>query len=227
MPYATARDPWQDKSRTGLFLGAFTLSFLAGDINVTMLSQYAIPVSHMTGAVSRFGMNIGQGQWADLIPAAMIIISFLSGCMFTGCILGHAQFQPRRRYAFVLACETLLLAVAALVVKGESRWAVALCSCACGLQNALASSYYGLVVRTTHVTGIVTDLGFMLGAMLSGRRFDRWKYALLGILLTGFIAGAAISAVTIRILQDAALWTCCILAGALAVGCHALHRRNP
>ena len=34
---------------------------------------------------------------------------------------------------------------------------------ACGLQNAMCTSHFGAIVRTTHVTGTVTDIGSTLG----------------------------------------------------------------
>jgi|GEM_PF-5134493 len=43
---------------------------------------------------------------------------------------------------------------------------------ACGFQNALAT-HYGLVLRTTHVTGLLTDLGTNLGMRLRGHRYSR------------------------------------------------------
>ena len=57
-----------------------------------------------------------------------------------------------------------------------------LASAACGLQNALVTNYSGATIRTTHVTGIFTDLGLMIGARLRGRPFDRRK-ALLFLLI--------------------------------------------
>ena len=38
-----------------------------------------------------------------------------------------------------------------------------LVAAACGLQNAMCTSHFGGIVRTSHVTGTVTDLGSILG----------------------------------------------------------------
>jgi uncharacterized membrane protein YoaK (UPF0700 family) len=43
-------------------------------------------------------------------------------------------------------------------------------SAACGLQNAMVSTYSGAIIRTTHITGTVTDLGAMIGQYLRGHR---------------------------------------------------------
>ncbi len=51
-------------------------------------------------------------------------------------------------------------------------------SAACGLQNAMATTYSGAIVRSTHLTGIFTDLGLMLGGKLRGNPVDKRKLML-------------------------------------------------
>jgi uncharacterized membrane protein YoaK (UPF0700 family) len=53
----------------------------------------------------------------------------------------------------------------------------------------MASSYRGLTLRTTHVTGIVTDLGALLGNRLRGREVKSWKFGLLLCVLIAFFIG--------------------------------------
>lgn len=64
-----------------------------------------------------------------------------------------------------------------------------------GLVNALATIYSGEVVRTTHVTGVLTDLGIMLGARLRGEELDSRKATLFLLIIIGFIVGGALGAV--------------------------------
>ena len=65
---------------------------------------------------------------------------------------------------------------------------------ACGLQNAMATSYSGAVIRTTHMTGIVTDLGIALGLLARGEPVDRRRMGLYLVLLAGFFAGGILGA---------------------------------
>src|SRR5690606_17478697 len=69
-----------------------------------------------------------------------------------------------------------------------------LASAACGLQNAMTSTYSGAMVRTTHVTGLFTDLGIMLGLKLRGQPADRRRILLYLILIGGFIGGGVLGA---------------------------------
>ena len=51
-----------------------------------------------------------------------------------------------------------------------------------------------MVVRTTHVTGLFTDLGIMLGAALRGEGFDRRKAGLFCLIIAGFVFGGTAGA---------------------------------
>jgi uncharacterized membrane protein YoaK (UPF0700 family) len=219
MPYSEFRTATAEHPQPLFFVGGFTLTFLAGAINVAMLSRYAVPVAHMSGAVSRLGMDLGTGKDDDLMVIGLIIVGFALGCVFTGALVGSNLLAARRRYAVVLACEALVIALAAWLQDSAVHAAVILGATACGIQNAMASSFYGLVVRTTHVTGIITDLGFMIGATLSGRRFPLWKPLLLVLLVTGYLAGGISAAALAPIFPGLVLWGCCALAVAIAVGC--------
>ncbi len=189
-----------------------------------MLSYYAVPVSHMSGAVSRLGMGLGSGRYDDLAVVIFIIGGFALGCVFTGALVGTSALATRRRYALVLACEAVVLALAAALVGSAMHISIILGAVACGIQNAMASSCYGLVVRTTHVTGIITDIGFMLGASLSGRRFTGWKILLLALLIGGYLSGGTLAALLMSLMPGAVLWGCCALAVCIALGCLLLHR---
>ncbi|MEF1282305.1 YoaK family protein, partial [Vibrio fortis] len=67
-------------------------------------------------------------------------------------------------------------------------------SAACGLQNAMITTYSGAIIRTTHMSGIITDLGIMIGARLKGTPFDRRKAKLLLFIVVGFLSGGLVGA---------------------------------
>ncbi len=89
---------------------------------------------------------------------------------------------------------------------------------AAGLQNALATSYSSAVVRTTHMTGIVTDLGVHFGHAIRGEPFEWGKVKLLGLLLGGFLLGGLLGAIAFPVLRAYALMppALALAAGALA-----------
>ena len=61
-----------------------------------------------------------------------------------------------------------------------------------GLQNGLTSKYSGSIIRTTHVTGTVTDIGLLLGRMAIGQWKDMWKLKLLSSLWMSFFLGGVV-----------------------------------
>jgi uncharacterized membrane protein YoaK (UPF0700 family) len=62
-------------------------------------------------------------------------------------------------------------------------------ACAIGLQNAMVSTYSGAVVRTTHVSGMFTDLGIFLGHALRGLPVDTRRLRLCFLVISGFLCG--------------------------------------
>ena len=191
MPYAR-RDsdrPEAAPERTLVLPGGVALATLAGFVNVVSLGVFAVPVSHMTGAVSRLSIDLVTGRSTDVLLVLSIIAGFLAGAIVSGAIIGSGQLRPGRRYGVALLTEASALAGAAALLLTGSRNGVAVAALACGIQNGMASSYYGLIIRTTHVTGIITDLGVLLGQRLRGARIDAWKPTLLVGLLGGFVTG--------------------------------------
>lgn len=102
--------------------------------------------------------------------------------------------------------EALFLLGSIYLLKNGSLSGHYLASAACGLQNALATTYSGSVIRTTHVTGIFTDLGIMLGAKLRGEAFDKRRAVLFLLIIFGFILGGSLGAFLYRFLGLDALY---------------------
>ena len=172
-----------------LLPGAMALAGTAGFINSVALGFFRTPVSHMTGAVSQFGMDSADGRWLDSFATATIILGFLIGAALNGVIVGALRLIPGRSYGVALIVEGALLGLATALLMNQHRMALPAISMACGLQNAMSSSYCGLMIRTTHVTGIVTDIGVMLGHWLRHRQIEGWKVRFLTTVAVSFGAG--------------------------------------
>lgn len=196
----------------------FALSLLAGFVNAdAILSVFEVPVSHMSGTVSHLGLFLGGGDFSHrTLVTAAIFGAFFLGAALSGAIIGNRVLLPGRRYGLVLALVGGLLLVSAWLFGRHSLWGAVSAAAACGLQNAMASSYLGLVLRTTHVTGVVTDLGTMLGHWVRGHRPAFGKMGVLASILAGFLAGGILAAFLMRRLPFDPLW---LFGGALvAIG---------
>ena len=219
MPYRSWRSPRRPEphERPWVFAGAITLAGLAGFINVVVLGFFHVPVSHMSGAVSNLSIEVAGGRFGTVPLVLLILVGFLLGAALSGLLIGARQLVPGRRYGVALCLEGGVLALATALLRAGQPIGVALAAAACGIQNAMASSYYGLVLRTTHVTGIVTDLGVMLGHWLRRQRVHRWQMLLLLSILTAFFAGGVVGALAFARIGISALGVAaagCMLAGA-------------
>jgi uncharacterized membrane protein YoaK (UPF0700 family) len=148
------------------------------------------------------------------LDAFSAVLSFLLGA---ACTALAVNFGRRRglasEYALPLLLEAIvLLAFGVLGARLAQAGAlfvpvtVMLLCFMMGLQNALITKLSQAEVRTTHMTGIVTDIGIELGRMLYWNRdaaypkvaANRTRLVLLVSLLLGFFAGALAGAFGFR-----------------------------
>jgi uncharacterized membrane protein YoaK (UPF0700 family) len=92
-----------------------------------------------------------------------------------------------------------------------------LASGACGLQNAMTSTFSGAVVRTTHVTGLFTDLGIAVGLRFRGQPIDRRRVVLYLTLIAGFVLGGVGGAMAFGAFAFHSIIAPAALAAAIAV----------
>jgi uncharacterized membrane protein YoaK (UPF0700 family) len=178
------------KLQKWVWLGAATLSFSSGMINVIALSGFAHKAAtHMTGIVSIFSIALAANQKSVIIETFFILISFFAGAFISGLIIRDGHLKMGRRYGFALALESGFLFLAAYGFVNNLIWGEYFACAAAGLQNALASTYSGTIVRTTHLTGILTDLGALTGNKIHGLPVDTKRFKLLSIILISFIGG--------------------------------------
>jgi uncharacterized membrane protein YoaK (UPF0700 family) len=110
-----------------------------------------------------------------------------------------------RRYGMALLLESVLLFAAVPLLDASDVLGLYLASVAIGLQNGMVSAYSGMVIRTTHVTGIFTDLGIYLGHLLRGLPVDMLRLRVCVLVAACFMLGSAIGAVLFERMHDHSL----------------------
>jgi uncharacterized membrane protein YoaK (UPF0700 family) len=174
-----------------ILAGGATLAAIAGCVNaVGFLSAHHQAFSHLSGTVTNFGSELARGDFALAGNAVLVITFFFLGCVFSGLIIRQSTLRAGRRYGVALMFEAVLLVAATYFLRHEAMAGVYLAAMACGLQNAMATSYSGAVIRTSHMTGIVTDLGIAIGLAARRERVDWRRMQLYLVLLAGFFAGS-------------------------------------
>ncbi len=147
----------------------------------------------------------------------LVIGSFFLGSAISGTIIASSTLKLGRRYGVALLIEGILLFISGYLLTRNLVAGQYFASVACGLQNALATTFSGAVVRTTHVTGIITDLGIMIGEWMRGISFDRRKAKLFLFILSGFLCGSFIGTWLFAHLSVAAIYAPATLSIAIAI----------
>lgn len=216
MPHTQAQSRPIDR---WLVIGGPLLALVAGYVNVILLMSFATPVSHVTGSLAHLALDGARHDTSHFRLAASMVVAFLAGAALTGFWTGGQMFQHRRRYGAVFILQGLAFGLAAHWLAGAVWLAVPFAAFGCGMQNALASSYRGLNLRTTHMTGIVTDLGVLLGLRALGQQIGGWRLLLLTLIFVGYLLGTFLGVWVGRNLPSLALY----LPAGLCVGGGAMY----
>ena len=175
-------------------IGAFLLALNAGMVNVlglfTVLHQ---SVSHMTGNVSMLAMSLLDWQPDHFIYLALVVICFVIGSFYSGLILGNSNVTFGHHYGFPLSLVAIFLFLTWLLLPYFPRYGL-LCACvAMGVQNAMVSHYKGAIIRTTHLSGVLTDIGLTIGYKVRGLKIENRRILLHFLIFTGFLVGGLIA----------------------------------
>ncbi|KAL7753073.1 hypothetical protein RI367_001525 [Sorochytrium milnesiophthora] len=172
-------------------VGGAILAHIAGYINgVSLSGVYALPVSHMTGTVTKVGIMLLKGDFSNFALFGGLVLAFMFGAFTSGFMLGNAKFRLGRGYGVALIFEAIALFVSYALLNWDMALGEIVAAYACGLQNAMASSYSGAVLRTTHMTGICTDIAIVLGQAASRKgKAETWKLKVLVPLLVSYLTG--------------------------------------
>jgi uncharacterized membrane protein YoaK (UPF0700 family) len=196
----------RDRSSIANWQLAALLASIAGAVDVTgflALRQYT---THMSGLVALIAAELSLKGLRLLLGPATVLVSFLAGAAVCAVLVNWSRRRGRESlYAVPLLLEALLLATVSLPHAAQ-RYVVTLCilSFSMGLQNAVITKISHAEIRTTHITGMVTDIGIELGKLLYWNRnltharvqTDRARLLLLSMLVALFFAGGAMGAFT-------------------------------
>ena len=190
------------------------MAFQAGLINIGGFLACHRFVSHVTGFSTHFGHEISKSKFAPALGMLAVPLFFLLGAMTSGLLVDlrlKLHQKPRYYIAFGFIFALIALAFVGGTLGhfgpfGESLdrprdfLLLAILCFACGVQNGTITSVSRSVVRTTHLTGITTDLGlglirFLYRRELAGSSDEEAKANLMRIGIIGFFGlGSVIGA---------------------------------
>ncbi len=196
---------------------ACILTFVAGAANAGGFLAVGQYTSHMSGIVSSMADGLALGDVKFALSGFAGFAAFVAGAAVSAILVNWGGRQSlQSQYAFPIMIEAVLLLCFGLMGSNLSRheWlfvpaTVMLLCFIMGLQNAVITKLSNARIRTTHVTGMTTDLGIELGKLFYWNiarddfakplvRADRAKLKVHAMLVFLFFAGGIVGAVGFR-----------------------------
>lgn len=190
------------------------LAFIAGATNAGGFLAVRQYTSHMTGIVSAMADNIAIGEFGLLLAGLGALLSFIGGAATSAVLINWARHRSlRSEYALPLVLEAGLLVCFGVLGASlqQYKWlfapmTVSLLCFVMGLQNAMITKLSHAEIRTTHLTGMITDIGIELGKLSYWNRqhadvgwktvhANRARLQLLSVLVGLFFLGGLVGAV--------------------------------
>lgn len=158
------------------------LSAMAGFVNIAMVLTFANSIAHHTGSLTRSIVSIVEGNIQEGQLLFMLIGVFMFGGIISGMVFPYRDAV--NRYGKMLIALGVVYVALAMWHATSQRllWYGVFML---GVQNGFCLPYRGLVVRTTHFTGYMTDAGVEFGRLLVGKSTGVWK---IGFFMSGIVA---------------------------------------
>ena len=169
------------------------LTFIAGFLNGVFFIIAGTAVSHHTGTITRAALTLSQGAVAEAAAFLLLILSFYIGACISGMLFHKSDCTFSKRYGILLLVfSTVFFAIA--VIRPPLQIVLIITCVILGIQNGMFIPYDGILIRTSHFSGYLTDAGLAMGKVMRGKRQElrRGVHYLSGIVC--FAAGAAASA---------------------------------
>ena len=205
------RDP-----RSNLILGCI-MALTAGAVNAGGFLAIQRYTSHMTGIISRIADDLIASELTVVLAGISALLCFIAGAATTAIFINWARRRKlHSEYALSLALEAVLLLMFGLLganldvlVEVFVPTTVLLLCFIMGLQNAIMTKVSRSEIRTTHMTGVVTDIGIELGLLFywnrskhlppdENVRANRQKLKVYLMVFFSFLIGGILGAVTFK-----------------------------
>lgn len=185
---------------------AIVLAAVAGAANAGGFFALGEYTSHMTGYLSRLADNLAtRNIWVSFV-SALAIAAFVAGAAFSAALINWARERhSHHQYAMPIAVQGAFLICFSwgwIFTSELGRLFSLACLCfIMGMQNATITKLSGARIRTTHATGMVTDIGIEIGRAFygfwrrgSGVRADLGKLRILVFQVLAFLSGGIVGA---------------------------------
>jgi uncharacterized membrane protein YoaK (UPF0700 family) len=171
---------------------ASLLSLVAGIVNITGVLSVKILTTNITGHFAYFSEGFSQKNYPLAFFYLLFILSFLLGAFVSGLLVEiFFRLNPAVSFVVPMIIEIAILAITGVMNNASIYPQLVACIMlfAMGLQNALVTKVSNSVVRTTHLTGVFTDLGIELAQLFFYRKALECKQLYRSVSLKAAIIG--------------------------------------
>lgn len=153
---------------------ATILSFVAGIVNVTGFLEFRQLTTNVTGHFALFIYDVAEFEFWKGTIYFLYIFSFLFGSFISSLLIEKYRDNKKLNvFVFPTIIECLILVSIPIIYRSSLISSPDLIVCfllfAMGLQNSFVTKISNAIVRTTHLTGLFTDLGIELSQLFFSR----------------------------------------------------------
>ncbi|HTN16219.1 MAG TPA: YoaK family protein [Chitinophagaceae bacterium] len=194
------RNKLNDKIRFGMMYAG-----TAGMVNVSSLVLFFSFTSNVTGHYAILANEIANGNLFKILIAFLWILLYFAGSFFSHFLIrSGASSNTYLTHAVPMIVEIICLVSVGLYghylyaeTLIETELLVAVLLFAMGLQNGLTASIASFSLKTTHLTGLTTDLAIHLSMLykknIKNKEAIRSKLKLMLSIAVGYLIGGAIA----------------------------------
>lgn len=206
-----------------LKIGGLT-AFSAGMVNVISVIVFFAFTSNVTGHYAIFAQELAKGNWFQAAVVILWIMLFFFGSFTSNFVIIHGNKYIGRYLSHAIP---IILEIICLLIVGsylqffyteslqETEFLVGLLLFAMGLQNGLTASISNSAVKTTHLTGLTTDLAIAI-SMITKKNYRKdekvlEKIQLLSSIMFFYVVGGVITGVLYNTIQNYTFYIVCLV----------------
>jgi uncharacterized membrane protein YoaK (UPF0700 family) len=156
-----------DRTLKENLLLASSTAVVSGMTNVAGMVAFLAFTSNVTGHVANLARNIVEQNFSEIIVFLIWLFMFFSGAFLSSYIVRSLEDKSYyRAHSIPIIIEIIILLFVAIYghhfyqeTQTEREIVIAAILFSMGLQNSLVSVVSGGLIKTSHLTGLFTDLG--------------------------------------------------------------------
>ena len=184
------------KHRLFTLIWITSLTFLGGATNISAIMLFETTITHHTGNISKAAIALASGHWTVFFLLLSYLALFSLGSVLAGFLFYRRHDHLKLLYTILPIVLGVSLFLALRFAASEAILLMVI-SLGMGLQNGTYFKVRGIVIRTTHMTGYLTDAAFALGAVLKGNRHELWRASWYFISILVFFIGGMVATVIV------------------------------